>query len=89
MGLLFLLQPLFSFVPFIPVQRKVLDEIFLNLKLEENSVLYDLGCGDGTRLNLIDGRGKTLTGIDISNTAIKKAKKRLLSQLRRSSFGRV
>ena len=49
-------------------------KILLKIADKKNNIL-DLGCGDGTRLNLIDGRGKTLTGIDISNTAIKKAKK--------------
>ncbi len=68
LGLLFLLQPLFSFVPFIPVQRKVLDEIFLNLKLEENSVLYDLGCGDGRILFEAKKRNRSIScvGIEIA-----------------------
>lgn len=40
----------------------------------EKKDILDLGCGEGTRLSLIESRGKNLTGIDISETAIKKAK---------------
>ena len=41
---------------------------------QEKSNILDLGCGEGTRLSLIERNGKNLTGIDVSNTAIKKAK---------------
>lgn len=41
---------------------------------EEKKNILDIGCGEGTRLSLIAGRGKNLTGIDISTTAIQKAK---------------
>lgn len=41
---------------------------------KEKKDILDLGCGEGTRLSLVDGSGKNLTGIDISETAIKKAK---------------
>jgi len=34
-------------VPFISVPNSVLPEIEKNLNLKENSVVYDLGCGDG------------------------------------------
>lgn len=36
--------------------------------------ILDLGCGEGTRLNHFCKRGKELVGVDISSTAIKKAK---------------
>lgn len=34
-------------VPFVPVNREVVDKIIETLELKENSVLYDLGSGDG------------------------------------------
>lgn len=44
---LFLLTPLFSKIPFVPVRKKILNDIILALELSDKSVLYDLGCGDG------------------------------------------
>ncbi len=38
--------------------------------------ILDMGCGEGTRLNYLVGGGKNGAGVDISSTAIKKAKKR-------------
>lgn len=46
-SLLFLLSSLFSSIPFVPVRRKILNEIILALDLDKKSILYDLGCGDG------------------------------------------
>ncbi len=47
LGLLFLATPLFSKIPFVSVRRKVLPEIICAMNLNDRSVLYDLGCGDG------------------------------------------
>ena len=33
--------------PFVPIPREIEDKIIENLKLNPNSILYDLGCGDG------------------------------------------
>ena len=44
---LFLLTPLFSKIPFVPVRKNVLNDIISALELSDKSVLYDLGCGDG------------------------------------------
>lgn len=41
------LTPFFSKVPFVPVRPKVIKEIISALQLETDSMLYDLGCGDG------------------------------------------
>ncbi len=41
------LTPLFSKVPFVPVRGRIVDEIIAALELKDDSVLYDLGCGDG------------------------------------------
>jgi ubiquinone/menaquinone biosynthesis C-methylase UbiE len=46
-SLLFLLSPLFSLIPFVPVRKKILNEIISALELNQQSILYDLGCGDG------------------------------------------
>ena len=48
-------------------------KLLLKIAKEKKNIL-DLGCGEATRLGLIDGRGKNLTGIDISEMAIQKAK---------------
>lgn len=37
--------------------------------------ILDVGCGEGTRLNLVVPKGKSGTGIDVSSYAIKKAQK--------------
>ncbi|MFH1200859.1 MAG: methyltransferase domain-containing protein [bacterium] len=47
LSILFLLTPLFSKIPFVPVRKKVLNDIISALELSDKSVLYDLGCGDG------------------------------------------
>ncbi len=47
LGCIFLMTPLFSKVPFVPVRKKVLKDILSALELSNKSVLYDLGCGDG------------------------------------------
>lgn len=44
---------------------------------KEKKDILDLGCGEGTRLSLIGGGDKNLNGIDISEAAIKKAKRKL------------
>ena len=44
---LYLMTPLFSKVPYIPVRKKVVNDIVASLKLSDDSILYDLGCGDG------------------------------------------
>jgi ubiquinone/menaquinone biosynthesis C-methylase UbiE len=44
------------------------------LSKDSDSVL-DLGCGEGTRLNYLCGKGKKCLGVDISKTAIRMAKK--------------
>ena len=44
---------------------------------QEKSNILDLGCGEGTRLGLIERNGKSLTGIDTSSSALKKAKAKL------------
>jgi precorrin-6B methylase 2 len=41
------MTPLFSKVPFVPVRKKVLADIISSLNLSNESILYDLGCGDG------------------------------------------
>lgn len=45
--ILFFLAPFFSLIPFVPVRKESLGEIISALELNKQSVLYDLGCGDG------------------------------------------
>src|ERR1044072_5321981 len=33
--------------PFVPTRKSILPDIVRALELKENSILYDLGCGDG------------------------------------------
>jgi precorrin-6B methylase 2 len=44
---MFLVSSLFSLIPFVPVRNKILGEIISALELKNQSILYDLGCGDG------------------------------------------
>ena len=39
--------------PFIPTSKEVIDNIIENLQLTQNSVLYDLGCGDARILKRV------------------------------------
>ncbi len=45
-----------------------------NLATKASKIL-DVGCGEGTRLNLFTGKNKKGVGVDVSSYAIKKAKK--------------
>lgn len=47
--------------------------VLIQLAKNSSSIL-DLGCGDGTRLNLLAESNKTAVGIDLSQTAIKMAR---------------
>lgn len=57
--------------PFIPTKRRALPYIVEALDLQESSVLYDLGCGDGRILKaaIADGikKGLHVSGIGIDN----------------------
>ncbi|MBI2600878.1 class I SAM-dependent methyltransferase [Candidatus Daviesbacteria bacterium] len=46
----------------------------LLLSSKDANTILDLGCGEGTRLNLLKGSGKRLVGIDISDKAIEMAR---------------
>jgi len=61
----FLMTPLFSKVPFVPVRKKVLSEIISALELKDKSVLYDLGCGDGRVLFAASEVYKNITCVGI------------------------
>lgn len=43
---------------------------------KESKNVLDMGCGEGTRLNYLIGKSKNGVGVDISRTAVEKAKKR-------------
>ncbi len=58
-----LLTPLFSKVPFVPCRSSVLREIVDALNLNDNSVLYDLGCGDGRVLFTVTKNYKNVSCI--------------------------
>ncbi len=45
--ILFFLAPFFSLIPFVPVRKETLSEVISALELNKQSILYDLGCGDG------------------------------------------
>lgn len=62
---LLLLNPLFSFIPFVPVKNKTIDVIISALELNNQSVLYDLGCGDGRVLFKIAKINKSISCIGI------------------------
>ncbi|KKS13951.1 MAG: putative rRNA methylase family protein, partial [Candidatus Yanofskybacteria bacterium GW2011_GWA1_41_6] len=54
--------------PFVPIPKKVLEEVVKALELQPNSVLFDLGCGDGLVLLAAQaGQPKAkFVGIDVS-----------------------
>ena len=43
----YFINSFFTNAPFVPVKKRVLQQIIKALDLKNNSVLYDLGCGDG------------------------------------------
>ncbi len=44
---IYLINSFFTDAPYVPVKNRVIKKIIESLKLKNNSVLYDLGCGDG------------------------------------------
>lgn len=50
--------------------------LLLKRKSKDSKKILDLGCGDGTRLGYLCGSNNKCTGVDISISAIKKAKKK-------------
>ena len=62
---LFFSTPFFSKVPFIPTRNKALKEIILALGLSDDSVLYDLGCGDGRLLFLASKTNKNISCVGV------------------------
>jgi len=55
-------------VPFIPVPNKILKDIEEALDLKDDSVLYDLGCGDGRVLAYLYKNNPKATYIGIENS---------------------
>lgn len=51
-------------------------KIFNKIKEHENMIILDIGCGEGYSLNYISPIFKETWGADISNIAIKRAKKK-------------
>jgi len=43
----YMINSFFTDAPFVPVRKRVIEKIIDTLNLNKNSVLYDLGCGDG------------------------------------------
>jgi len=44
---IYMINSLFTDAPYVPVKKRFVKKIIETLKLNECSVLYDLGCGDG------------------------------------------
>jgi|SRR3989344_3716101 len=53
--------------PFIGTERHIINEIVYNLKLNEKSVLIDLGCGDGRILRHAVAQVKDILAIGVEN----------------------
>lgn len=64
-SIIFFSTPLFSRIPFVPCRKKVLNKIVDTLKLQDNSVLYDLGCGDGRILFSVAKKNKNISCIGV------------------------
>ena len=55
-------------------EEYVLRELFRRVELPPNATVLDIGCGLGWKSNLISQMGYNVTGVDISDVAITKAK---------------
>ena len=61
----YLVNSFFTDAPYVPVKKRVIDKIIETLNLNENAVLYDLGCGDGrVLLEAIKKRGVKAIGVE-------------------------
>ena len=63
--IIFFSTPFFSKVPFIPVRKKVLNDVVKALNLSDKSVLYDLGCGNGRVLFAVSKAYKDVSCIGV------------------------
>lgn len=54
--------------------------LFVEKSIRKGTKVLDVGCGLGTQTRFMAQRGATPTGIDISQTAISKAREQLLSE---------
>ena len=57
-------------VPFITTRTALLQEINKALKLREDSVLYDLGCGNGKILNYCLDQNRTVCGVGVERNIL-------------------
>ncbi len=67
---IYLLSSFFTQSPFVPIKRMHLSKIVDTLRLKQNSVLYDLGCGDARVLIEATNRVKDITAVGIEKNII-------------------
>ncbi len=70
------------YVPFVPTKEKVIKQAIESLKLKEDMVIYDLGCGDGRFLTEAVRKARVkAVGVEISRAIL------LLARLRAWLYG--
>ena len=57
-------------------QNSKIEDILIHMKLSQNELVLDLGCGTGFLFQHIHERVKFLVGIDMSSKVLREAKKR-------------
>lgn len=63
-------------------EKEEIDEILKNIKMRENSLVFDAGCGEGRHSLELFRRGYNVVGIDFASRNIQKAKSRLARSIR-------
>jgi len=62
--IIFLFYNIKNKIPFVPSQRKLLEEFFKIYSFEENKIFFDLGSGDGRVVFLAEKKGLKAYGIE-------------------------
>jgi predicted RNA methylase len=62
--IIFLFYNIKNKIPFVPSQRKLLEEFFKIYPFEENKIFFDLGSGDGRVVFLAEKKGLKAYGIE-------------------------
>ncbi len=65
-----MINAFFTDAPYVPVKKSVVKKIVETLKINENSVLYDLGCGDGRLMIEANKKFKDIKAIGVEKNII-------------------
>ncbi len=65
-----LVQEVTGKAPFIPISEEVLPDIVSALKLKDQSVFYDLGCGEGRVVFAVAGAGSSIRAYGVERSFV-------------------